>query len=327
MNIANKKSHNISFQNLNRKEYFEGWYYKLVSEDENTIISFIPSFHRTKESSYAMLQCVLGEYNGNEWKIKTDFIKYNSRNFIVSNEPFNLNLKENLFREDKIKIDFSGKFFNINGQVNLSNFKRLPQSFLCPDIMGFFSYLPGLECIHDIVSLDHRLEGNLNINEKPVSFRGGRGYIEKDLGSSFPKYYIWVQSNHFNTRPSSLFFSFANIPVGPTSFDGFICHLWTGSEDIRFGTYNMDSCNISKDGPRKVNITLENKNYKLEIFAHKKSFVDLEAPIKGIMSATIKEGLGAYIKYSLLNKKTGKITQDKTSIGGVEITDKLSPKK
>ncbi|QII81181.1 hypothetical protein G7057_00970 [Jeotgalibaca arthritidis] len=40
----------------------------------------------------------------------------------------------------------------------------------------------------------------------------GKGYIEKDWGRSFPKNYIWIQSNHFNDNQRSLFFSYAHIP-------------------------------------------------------------------------------------------------------------------
>lgn len=201
--------------------------------------------------------------------------------------------------------------------------KELPSSFISPDIMGLFSYLPALECIHDIVSLDHKLDGNLNINGEDICFNEGRGYIEKDLGSSFPKYYIWLQSNHFSKRPSSLFFSWADIPFGPTSFDGFICHLWTGDRDIRFATYNMSKCKIKHNSKTSIEVSLENKHYKLKIFAHKKSFVNLEAPIDGLMGAQIKEGLGGEIIYELLNKKSGEILRDKSNLSGVEIMDKL----
>ncbi|MCK7537696.1 MAG: tocopherol cyclase family protein [Marinilabiliales bacterium] len=32
---------------------------------------------------------------------------------------------------------------------------------------------------------------------KMADFSGGRGYIEKDWGHSFPSAYVWMQSNHF----------------------------------------------------------------------------------------------------------------------------------
>src|SRR5699024_6427000 len=154
----------------------------MVSRDENTIISFIPSIHRNKNDSYAMLQCVLAslDTDGN-WTVETDYISYDRSQFIAENEPFKLSIGENIFWEDKIKINFYGSQFNIKGEVRHHNLRKLPSTFFSPDIMGPFSYLPGLTCIHSIISLDHELEGDLEINQVPTSFSNGRGYIEKDL--------------------------------------------------------------------------------------------------------------------------------------------------
>lgn len=53
------------------------------------------------------------------------------------------------------------------------------------------------------------VEGTVKVNDQEIDFTGGRGYIEKDWGSSFPKRYIWIQSNHFEEPTASLFFSIA----------------------------------------------------------------------------------------------------------------------
>ena len=55
--------------------------------------------------------------------------------------------------------------------------------------MGPFTYIPGMECKHDIFSISF-LTGTLIINGKRVSFDHGYGYIEGDKGRNFPKKHL-----------------------------------------------------------------------------------------------------------------------------------------
>ncbi len=88
--------------------------------------------------------------------------------------------------------------------------------------MGWYAFVPFMECYHAVIGFDHPLEGKININGNEIDFTGGRGYIEKDYGKSFPSYYIWMQSNHFETEEISVMASVAKIPWLGSSFDGFV---------------------------------------------------------------------------------------------------------
>jgi len=78
--------------------------------------------------------------------------------------------------------------------------------------MGIFAYIPKMECSHGVVSMNHGLEGILKINGEEIDFTGGKGYIEKDWGTSFPKQYIWIQCNNFKNQTTRVFSSVADIP-------------------------------------------------------------------------------------------------------------------
>lgn len=78
----------------------------------------------------------------------------------------------------------------------------------------------------------------MHVGDKIIDFNGGRGYIEKDWGRSFPSAYVWMQSNHFSTPGISVKASVANIPWIRNSFVGFIAGVWLGDRLIRFTTYN-----------------------------------------------------------------------------------------
>ena len=72
--------------------------------------------------------------------------------------------------------------------------------------MGWYSFVPFMECKHGIVSVNHDLSGILNVNDEVLISDGGKGYIEKDWGTSFPEAWIWMQSNNFQkTIPHSHF--------------------------------------------------------------------------------------------------------------------------
>ncbi|NHB83865.1 hypothetical protein G7085_02035 [Tessaracoccus sp. HDW20] len=43
-----------------------------------------------------------------------------------------------------------------------------------PGIMGWYGYVPVMECRHGIVSFGHDLEGTLIVEGRPTSFQGGR---------------------------------------------------------------------------------------------------------------------------------------------------------
>lgn len=57
----------ILFQgNLNKKNYFEGWYYKLVNKDKTISLSFIPGINLT---SYNLSKCKVIDISLNHCKI------------------------------------------------------------------------------------------------------------------------------------------------------------------------------------------------------------------------------------------------------------------
>jgi len=91
--------------------------------------------------------------------------------------------------------------------------------------MGPYTFAPFMECNHGIVSMDHGISGSLVINGEEIDFTGGRGYIEKDWGHSFPSAYIWMQSNHFAANGISFKASVARIPWLTGNFTGFISGL------------------------------------------------------------------------------------------------------
>ena len=147
------------------------------------------------------------------------------------------------------------------------------------------------------------------------SITGGKGYIEKDWGSSFPKRYVWLQSNHFSTE-GSLFFSWADIPAIGTTFQGYIAHLYYAGEHHRFATYTRGTCAFESTG-REVSILLTRGDKRLRITATQTGGAELVAPHRGQMIHTIKEGLFGRVSFHL--ETPGGTLSDQSSLAGIEL--------
>ena len=48
--------------------------------------------------------------------------------------------------------------------------------------------------------MNHTVNGVLMINNEEIDINNGKGYIEKDWGTSFPKKYIWIQVTISKTK-------------------------------------------------------------------------------------------------------------------------------
>jgi hypothetical protein len=186
--------------------------------------------------------------------------------------------------------------------------------------MGPFSFVPFMECYHGIVSMDHSIEGQLNINGSLIDFNGGRGYIEKDWGRSFPSAYIWMQTNHFSTQGISLKASVANIPWLGSSFVGFIAGLWLHDKLIQFNTYNGTSLRKVKINEKTVEVVVHNKRYELSIVAHRDQATSLASPINGVMDGRIEESMSSIVDIELIETHTRNlIFSDKGYHAGMEV--------
>jgi tocopherol cyclase len=270
-----------------KKSYFEGWYFKIVDDTEGYALAFIPGISMDKNgNSHAFIQTIDGK------KCTTEYHRFEASDFQASETDFNLKLGNNQFSNTHLKIDVP----NIKGELTFENCTPWVKMLGAPGIMGWFSFMPFMECYHGVVSLNHTIKGNLNINGKDVDFSNGKGYIEKDWGISFPDAYIWLQSNHFNenTEGVSLIASVANIPFLGTHFIGYIVGFWFQEKLYRFATYTGAQMTAQLDD-NHISLAFKDSKYRLEIDAIKAGTGSLISPINGEMTGKINESLQAVL--------------------------------
>ncbi len=265
MSQSQRQYRSFCFQNLSRKAYFEGWYYKQVSADGMHAISLIPGVSKNVGETNPFIQVIYGERREDGWQVISDWLSFAKDDLKVTDEPFLFRLDVNAFRRDGISLDFFGQELRIRGSLSFYDEVDLPDSLYMPTIMGPFSYLPGMECIHSINSLSHQLTGSLFINEREIDFTGGKGYIEKDWGRSFPKWWVWMQSNHFEQEKVSLMFSVAKIPWLGHHFTGFLSFLKVKEKLYLFSTYTGAQIKKLHYQDGKIEILVVDKHHMLKI--------------------------------------------------------------
>ncbi len=163
MKAFKKKS--IEFQgNYKSDKYFEGWYYKQVCADCNSMISFIPGISLYDKDSHSFVQYIYKtiDPNGKD-KVITGYCRYSIKEFSYTDNPFCVKIGDNTFTDKYLSVNLKDSICDIQGTLAFGEFTPIKQTFLMPDIMGIFSYIPWMECYHGLISMKHRVDGSLNI--------------------------------------------------------------------------------------------------------------------------------------------------------------------
>ena len=294
-----------------KKRFFEGWYYKLVSQNQQHALALIPGIAMdTSGQKQAFIQLLDGK------NLKGTYHKFHAKQFKPTAKKHALKIENNFFSEKMLVLDLP----NIKGELFFDNLKPWSNSFFSPGIMGPFSFVPFMECYHGVLSMNHSIKGRLDFNGESLSFDNGKGYMEKDWGHSFPEGYIWMQSNHFAKKDTSVKVSVAKIPFLKSSFIGHIAGLLINGKLIEFTTYNGTKLNTCKVSHENVQIEMQNRYYKLKINAKREKATSLAAPISGFMTGRIEESMDAKIHVILIDKKTNqRLLNDTGSSAAIEV--------
>ena len=303
--------------NLSKKRYFEGWYFKHVSDDLENAYAFIPGISLSGESSHAFIQVINGITG------ETHYVPYDLEEFSWKKDRLHIQVGASVFTDEYIGINIEDEGITANGHIEYSNVVKYPITLLAPGIMGWYAYVPFMECYHDVVSVNHSLNGKAFINGNLIDFSSGKGYIEKDRGKSFPDAWIWIQCNSFTANGASLFVSIAKIPWLRRYFVGFICFLYTQGMFFLFNSYNKSKVSQVRYDGDALTISLENKRSILDVRATKKKSGELKAPSSGQMTRRIKESIDSEVHVQIRDRSGQTLFEDYGRRAGLEIIEDI----
>ncbi len=312
-----KIGNTIPFQGNNkRRNYFEGWYFKMVSEDSSSIFSVIPgiSLSADGKEQHAFIQVIDG------LTAETTYFSFPIETFSFSTSEFAVRIGDNYFSKDSIVLNLKDGNTTVSGTIeHFDDVEYTSDRLLNAGIMGWYRFVPFMECYHGVVSLNHSLDGQLVVNDQVHDFKGGKGYIEKDWGSSMPSSWIWMQSNHFTDPNSSLMLSIANIPWLGKSFNGFIGFYYHDNKIHHFATYRPTKLELEVADSNALKIKIINRDHTFLLDVKSNTTGLLKAPVAGAMDRRIPESIDASIGITMLDKNGEILHKDSTNIAGLEM--------
>lgn len=303
-----------------RYPYFEGWYFKLVDASETRRFAVIPGIFKgpTEDASQAFVQFLDGDTG------QVTFFRYPFADFRASPEVFSVQVGPNRFSRDEIALALDGPELTLSGEIRLTETTPWPRRWHSPGIMGWFSFVPFMQCYHGIVSLDHALQGALCLNGASIDLTGGRGYTEKDWGSAFPSAWVWFQSNHFDTAHTSLTASVATIPWLGSEFAGFIIGLWHDGRLYRFATYTGARLEVLQVDEHAIDWVVADRRHRLRMRISRDRAGQLYAPDIADMSGRVGETLGATAEVTLMARSSTRsadsmVFSERARLGALEV--------
>lgn len=259
------------------RRYFEGWYLK--QQNDREAVALIPAFHADEKGrASASLQMIDDR--------RSHHIPFPADSLMETRGEFSIRLGNCAFSAQGCALDVRTKDCDLRGVLRFG--PLTPPRY---DIMGPFRLMPLMECRHSVVSLYHSVDGALTLNGRTMLFHGGRGYIEGDRGSSFPRRYVWTQCIW---EGGSAMLSVADIPLGPFCFTGCVGFVFWGGREHRIATYCgarplcvSDSCVRVRQGDLELWVELLRANSQ-----------PLRAPRRGGMVRTIHESVSCAARYT-----------------------------
>jgi tocopherol cyclase len=292
--------------------FFEGWYYKLISENQYYRFAVIPGIF-LGPNGYSFVQVLDGSTG------ESDFFTFPVEQFHAEKGNFDIQIENNRFQLDRILLDIKTSEKTVQGEINFNGVNGWPVSIKSPGIMGWYAWVPRMECYHAVLGFDHKIIGTLQIDHRVLDFNNGRGYIEKDWGKSFPKGYVWMQSNHFQDQGVSLTASAAMIPWIGYEFRGFIVGLWIQGKLYRFATYTGANLTDFQISDHQVTMTLYDQNHILEIIATRNETGLLKGPTRVAMDMRVAESLTSTIHVRLTNSHKELLFEGSGLHAGLEV--------
>jgi hypothetical protein len=297
-----------------RAGFFEGWYVKLVSADRSQRWAVIPGVFLGLEGGDEAFVQVLDGATGS-----STYVPFSRDEFIAASDRFDVRVGPNRFASTGIDLDLPQA--DLRGSVRFAQpLNPWPVTAASPGIMGWYAWMPFMECYHGVVSFDHGLTGALQHAGQRLDFTGGRGYLEKDWGRAFPSGYVWMQTNHFERPRVSLSASIALIPWLRGEFRGFIVGLWIDGTLHKLATHT---------GARTTDLDIDDDHVRWRLRSGKGAVLDLvaerrrggllHAPIRTEMHRRVEETLDARVHVRLTAPNGDVLLDDAGECAGLEV--------
>ncbi len=286
---------------MKKDRYFEGWYFKSVDAMEQNAFAVIPGISLSGDKSHSFVQFLDSSAR------KAVYFRYGRDEFRAEKGRFEVKIGKNFFSGRKMILDAEQDGVKVRADLEFDSIIPWPSTVFSPGAMGWYRFVPAMECYHGVLSFNHCISGYFEVNGIRKDFTGGKGYCEKDWGTSMPSSWIWFQCNHFDNPRASVFGSIARIPWLGSSFTGYLFGFYLDGRIYRFTTYTGARLGGLAANGGKISFHVEDRSYRMEISADRTEGADLPAPSFGEMSSKVNESLNSRVRIVLYGKKEKRV--------------------
>jgi hypothetical protein len=286
------------------RPWFEGWYFKLVDADGAQPYAIIPGVF-LGDDAHAFIQVLDGRAGTSAYH------RFALSEFRAEAGALDVRIGRSRFSRAGVTLEIDADETSAkqaaSGSVCFGDWAPWPVTWTSPGVMGPYSFVPLMECKHGILSMDHGLSGALAVGGASTSYEGGRGYVEKDWGRSFPAGYVWTQSNHFGEQGVSVSASVARIPWLTGAFRGYLIGLLFRGRLHRFTTYTgaeIESIDVTDHG---LTLAVRDRDHRLEISAATTEGAILHAPYENQMLERVAETMTSTVEVRFTRLADGQV--------------------
>ena len=287
-----------------RRNFFEGWYYKFVDATEQHVHAVIPGVFLGKDASTS--HCFVQVLDGATGH--STYHRYPLDRFWASEYELDLRVGPNRFYLDRIQLNIDDADRSLRGELHFDGVTPWPVTLTSPGIMGPYSFRAvhgmlsrraGLRSRRARLADDERRDRSTSTAGAATSRRIGAGrFRRRGCGG---RAIISIPAG------TSITVSVATIPWLRTSFRGFIIGLWHERQLYRFATYTGAKITSLRLTDTHVVLRVEDKHHRLEVEAARSEGGLLHAPYRTDMLQRVTESLTATIAVKLIDQSGGDV--------------------
>jgi tocopherol cyclase len=240
---------------VDTQPWFEWWYYKLVLPESGDAFYFIYGVVNPWDTAMEnpSSRAYVGMGNFAEKAIIED--AYPVSDFSASYRATDVRVQNQHATDESIVgslVDGDGGQVSWDIQISKRwNFNAMGWAMFVPEITNIFWYP---------AQADALFTGRINYKGQVYTFENAPGYQDRNWGRSFPEWWVWIVSNHFEGHPNTALAVGGGKPVILDAIDAFegvgIGLFHKGKEyafrpsdldlvqvNIRFGTWKVEAIN------------------------------------------------------------------------------------
>lgn len=205
--IWNKKNFEAQNGKVDRKDWFEWWYYKVVDPQTGEAYFFtygiVNPWDEGKKRGGTKAVIMAGDFNQKDIAQKEFAVK----DFSARYDSTFVKIGDNV-ATDK----------NIAGSIERDNGQSVSWDLQITKKWGFnaMGWATGVDNISGIywypAQASALVSGYVRFDNKTVQFNKAPGYQDRNWGRTFPKWWTWIVSNHFQNSPDTVFVAGGGVP-------------------------------------------------------------------------------------------------------------------